>query len=160
MYCDKCGNKLEPKFLEFEGMIPYCNSCNEYKFLKYSTAVSMVILNYERTKTLLIRQYGSKTYILVAGYVDKGESLEHALLREMGEEIGRRPIFYKYQKSQYFKKSETLICNFYCILNSEDLFPNHEIDDYLWAPLDEAKELLKDTTLAKDFFKIYLESGE
>ena len=87
-YCVECGNKLEPKFLEHEGMIPYCNKCNAYRFPIFNTAVSMVVLNEEKNKTLFIQQYNRPRNILVAGYVNKGESAEEAVKRELLEETG------------------------------------------------------------------------
>ena len=86
-YCYECGTKLTEKFLENEGMIPYCETCQEFRFPIFSTAVSMEIFNPEKDKVLLIQQYGKKRNILVAGYVNKGESAEHAMVREVMEEV-------------------------------------------------------------------------
>ena len=72
-YCMECGTELEAKHLENEGNIPYCNSCEGYRFPVFNTAVSMVILNKEQDKILLIKQYGGADYILCAGYVNKGK---------------------------------------------------------------------------------------
>ena len=58
-YCEKCGNKLELKFLELEGMIPFCNKCNDYRFPYFNTAVSMIIVNPDETKMLYVKQYGT-----------------------------------------------------------------------------------------------------
>ena len=46
-YCYECGTKLTEKFLENEGMIPYCETCQEFRFPIFSTAVSMEIFNPE-----------------------------------------------------------------------------------------------------------------
>ena len=107
-YCVNCGTKLILKDLDNEGMIPYCAKCNEYRFPIFSTAVSMVIVTEDLSHTLLIKQYGKDRNILVAGYVNKGESLEEALVREMNEEIGISPVSYKFQKSKYFEKTRQL----------------------------------------------------
>ena len=71
-YCVECGTKLIYKELENEGMIPYCEKCHEYRFPIFSSAVSMIILNPDKNKILLIKQYGKPSYILVAGYINKG----------------------------------------------------------------------------------------
>ncbi|MBO5542525.1 MAG: NUDIX domain-containing protein, partial [Acholeplasmatales bacterium] len=128
MYCSKCGNVLEKKFLEHEGMINFCKCCNEYVFDRTNVAVSMIILNPDETKMLFIKQYGKDKFILVAGYTNPGESLEHTVYREMGEEIGRYPKSIEFNMSKYFAPSNTLISNFICKLTSMDIFPNEEID--------------------------------
>lgn len=155
MFCSKCGTPLEKKFLEMEGMINFCPSCNEYVFDRMNVAVSMIILNPDETKVLYIKQYGRDKFILVAGYTNVGESLEHTVYREMGEEIGRYPSSIEFNMSKYFKPSNTLISNFICKLTSMDIFPNNEIDYYEWIPIEEAQDKIKDAKLAKEFVKEY-----
>ncbi len=155
MYCSKCGNKLEKKFLRLEGMIDFCSNCNEYVFEKTNVAVSMIILNPSETKTLYIKQYGTNKFRLVAGYTNKGESLEHTVYREMGEEIGRYPSSISFNMSKFFEPSNTLIANFICKLTSEEIFPNEEIDYYEWIDLDDAIDKIKEARLAKVFVSEY-----
>lgn len=157
MYCIKCGNELISKFLIHEGMIPFCNTCNDYVFPKYNCAVSMIILNPDKNKLLLVKQYGTNKYRLVAGYVDHKENLEHAVYRELGEEVGRYPNSIKFNASRYFPKSDTLISNFIVVLTTEEINPNYEIDEYAWISLDNALDALKDAKLAYEFVKIYLD---
>ena len=96
-YCFECGSKLVEKECIncgiSEGMVPYCPVCGEFRFPFFNSAVSMVIFNKDLTKTLLIRQYGNDKNILVAGYVNKGENLETALVRELKEEYPDLLVF-------------------------------------------------------------------
>lgn len=154
-YCEICGNKLELRFLELEGMIPFCNKCNDYRFPYFNTAVSMIILNPDETKMLFVKQYGTGRNRLVAGYVNKGEALEHAVYREMGEEIGRFPTMIKFNQSSYFKKSNSLLVNFITKLTTEELLTNAEIDSYEWVSLDEAKDKIKEASLSSQFVNNY-----
>ena len=67
-YCMHCGTKLISKYLESEGKeIPFCPSCNDFRFPVFNTAVSAIIHNQEDSDYLLIRQYGGSEYILCAG---------------------------------------------------------------------------------------------
>ena len=156
MYCEKCGTKLEKKFLKLEGMVPYCNTCKDYRFPKFNSAVSMIILNPDETKTLYVKQYGTGKFRLVAGYLEYGESLEHAVYREMSEEIGRIPTSIKFNASKYFEPSGTLMNNFICKLTTEELNTNDEIDEYEWVSIDEMEEKIRPARLAHQFVKIYL----
>ena len=78
-YCEQCGNKLILKNIEKEGEIPYCSSCDKLYFPMFNTAVSMIALNPQKDKILLIKQYGKNRNILVAGYVNKGENAEETI---------------------------------------------------------------------------------
>jgi len=69
-YCMECGTKLETKYLENEGVIPFCPNCNEFRFPIYSCAVSMEVLNPDKNKVVLIKQYGRDFNVLVAGYIN------------------------------------------------------------------------------------------
>ncbi len=151
-YCYECGTKLTERFLEREGMIPYCENCRTFRFPIFNTAVSMEIYNPGRDKLLLIQQYGRKRYILVAGYVNKGESAEHAVAREVMEEVGLRVVEYKFNKSEYFEKSNTLMVNFACVVDSEDLsYMTDEVDKAKWFSIEDAKREIFHGSLAEKF---------
>ena len=66
-YCMQCGCELDEKSLMGEGMVPYCPRCGEFRFRVFSTAVSMIVMNKSLDRVLLVRQYGRKHHILVAG---------------------------------------------------------------------------------------------
>lgn len=76
-HCFECGTALIEKELEEEGIVPYCPKCQQYRFPMYNVAVSMIVVDEETGKILLIQQYGKPFYILVAGYVNRGEAEEH-----------------------------------------------------------------------------------
>ena len=77
-HCYECGTALTERELEGEGIVPYCPQCQQYRFPMYNVAVSMVVIDEQTGQILLIRQYGKPHFILVAGYVNRGEQLEHA----------------------------------------------------------------------------------
>ena len=157
-YCMECGTKLEDKFLKNEGMIPYCSSCQAYRFPVFSTAVSMEVLNPEQDKILLIKQYGKDRYILVAGYVNKGENAEDTVVREVKEELGLHVKELHFEKSEYYAPSNTLMLNFSCVVDSESLarISEEEIDSCRWFSLSEAAENIAEGSLAGKFLTRFL----
>ena len=156
----ECGQELVMKECEHEGMVPYCPTCKEYRFPIFHTAVSMVVLNPSEDKILMIQQYGRKSNILVAGYVNKMECAEEALRREMKEEIGRDILRMRYMKSEYFEKSNTLIWNFAVVIDSEDLNDvcEWEVDDANWFTFEEALVCVKQDSLAQRFLQYFMKS--
>ena len=110
-HCYECGTALTERELEGEGIVPYCPQCQQYRFPMYNVAVSMVVINEQTGQILLIRQYGKPQFILVAGYVNRGEQLEHAVCREVKEETGMTVTHVKFNRTKFFEPSNTLMCN-------------------------------------------------
>lgn len=156
-FCVKCGNILEPKELKNEGLIPFCSKCNEYRFEQFNVAVSMVILNKDMNKTLFIEQYGKSMKVLVAGYVNKGESAEDAVRRELFEEVGLNVHSMKFQISKYHEKSGTLMLNYLVIVEDLMVLKNFEVDRFDWYDLEEAYKLTNVGSLAKEFYDYFYE---
>ena len=152
-YCMECGTKLKMMPLKGEGEVPYCERCGTFRFPVFSTACSMIVMNPEETKILLIKQYGRDDYILVAGYVNKGEDAEAAALREIREELGVNAADIRFNRTHYFAPSNTLMINFRILLPSEEIHPNEEIDDWQWFSLAEAREKVRPNSLARDFLE-------
>ena len=160
-FCEVCGCELVDRYLENEGIIPYCKKCGEYRFPKYNVAVSIITVDDENERILLIKQYGRDSYILVAGYVNKGESAENAVKRELAEETGLTAGAIRYNRSRYFERSNTLMLNFTChIRGGHELTPNDEIDEAEWFGFDEARASIRHDSLAEFFLCSYLDSAE
>lgn len=157
-HCMACGAKLTEKYLEGEGMIPYCSACGQFRFPIFNTAVSMVVMDAAGEKILLIKQYNRPDYILVAGYVNRGESVEHAVRREILEETGMHVSKIQFNRSKFFEPSNTLMINFAAFAeNPAELHSNREIDSWAWFSKEEALIHIKPNSLAREFLTAYLE---
>ena len=157
-YCMECGSELVLKYLEDEGEIPYCGRCGQFRFPVFSVAVSVEVQSPDRERILLIKQYGKDRYILVAGYINKGENAEDTVRREVMEEIGLKVHNVHFEKSEYFRPSNTLMLNFSCVAESEDLsgVSEKEIDSCRWFSRDQAAEEIADGSLAEKFLLRFL----
>ncbi|MEI8658421.1 NUDIX domain-containing protein [Vibrio sp. Hal054] len=158
-FCKDCGHLLTEKDCTNEGIVPFCDHCNQYRFPAFSTAISAIILNPDQTKIVLIQQYGRKDNILIAGYVAQGDDLETTLIREIQEELGLSVQSYRFMSSEYHKGSNTLMCNYLCTVNSENLSgTNHEIDHAAWFTFAEAVREVKRDSLAQTFLHRAIDS--
>lgn len=158
-HCYICGDKLVKKVLEGEGEIPYCKKCGTFRFPIFSTAVSMIIQNPDRNKILLIQQYGKGNNVLVAGYINKGENAESAVIREIKEEIGIEVEDVRFNKTEYFEMTNTLMINFSCTAKTEDLsnVNQKEVDRAEWFGKDIVREVIMPNSLAERFLLAFLE---
>lgn len=157
-YCQECGTALTEKELEHEGVIPFCPKCRVYRFPMYNVAVSMVVISEENRKILLVKQYGKDYFRLVAGYVNRTETLEHAAVRELKEETGMTAERIRFNRTRFFEPSNTLMCNFTVFVkNDRELNPNYEIDSCGWFSFDDARSNTDPKTLAGQFLNEYLD---
>lgn len=155
-YCEICGEKLILKENGIDGKIPFCQKCQQFRFPTFNSAISAIVFNPQKNKILLIQQYGRPYYILIAGYINKGENAKEALIREIKEEIGLHVIDYEYNDNEYFSKTNTLIHNYAVLVESEDFCLTDEVDYAKWYKLDEALDIIKADSLAKSFLQRYL----
>ena len=148
-YCPVCGAKLSLRRHPTEPPTPWCADCGDWRFPLFSAAVSVILLDRAGKRVLLIRQYGEQDPMLPAGYVDKGERAEAAVVREIREELGITALSPRFLGSHYYAPSETLMLNFLAVAGEESARPNSEVDSWEWVPAGEAKTLVKPGGLAE-----------
>lgn len=154
-YCYECGSKLVLKECfnceESEGLVPYCEKCDAFRFPIFNTAVSMVVCNKDYSKVLLIQQYHRGVYGLVAGYVEKGENLGETLIRELKEEVNLDTMSFRYNDSKYYEKTNSLMCNFIVQAEEENFKLNSEVDIARWFDIKTAQKEVMQHSLASYF---------
>lgn len=159
-FCIDCGTELIEKEDGNEGMVPFCPSCNKFRYPQYNVAVSMVTRDEKTGKILLIQQYGRPSYILVAGYVNRGEKAEEAVVREVLEETGLTVSRLHFNRTTFFEPSNTLMCNFTAwVNNAEEINPNNEVDSFAWFTPEEARTNIRPGSLAEKFLLAYLDEA-
>ncbi len=151
MYCRDCGEKLTLRFLENEGLVPYCDKCRKFKFPFFPVAVSMAVTNRAENKILLARHTGDDDYKLFAGYVKKGESAEKAIPRELKEETSLSAVKWKYLASRYHEAKDLLMLGFLVMAEEGEIVLNEEIDSVRWCTPDEARGLIRKNSTAEYF---------
>ena len=152
MYCRNCGEKLSLRFCENEGLVPYCNKCENYMFPQFSVAVSMVVTNRAQDKVLLAKHADDDDFILFAGYVKKGENTEKTVPREIKEELGLNVIKIKYMSSRYHEPKDILMLNFIVVVDeNQPIKLNEEIAEARWCTPEEGMALIRKGTTAEHF---------
>ena len=94
----------------------------------------------------------------MAGYVNRGEGLEQAVVREIKEETGMTVSRIKFNRTNFFEPSNTLMCNFTAFVkDASEMSPNSEIDSYQWFTPDKARKNIRPDSLAEKFLNAYLD---
>ena len=152
-YCPVCGRPLQLRPHPTEPPTAWCEGCEDWRFPLFSCAVSSILLDKSGTCMLLIRQYAEADPVLVAGYVDKGETAEEALLREVREELGMTARSPRFLGSHYYAPSETLMLHFLAVLEEDEAIPGPEVDSWEWVKVEDAARLVKPGGLAETLLR-------
>ena len=156
MFCRDCGEKLTLRFLENEGLVPYCPKCEKFKFPFFPVAVSMVVTNRAENKVLLAKHVGDDDFKLFAGYVKKGENAERAIPRELREETNLPAVKWRYVGSRYHEAKNILMLGFLVTAEEQAITLNEEIDEARWCSPDEAREIIRRNSTAEYFLGLAL----
>ena len=151
MYCRDCGEKLTLRFMENEGLVPYCTKCDKFKFPFFPVAVSMTVVNRAETKVLLAKHKGDEDFKLFAGYVKKGENVEKTIPRELREETKLNAIKWRYFASRFHDKKDILMLNFIVTADEGETVLNDELEEVRWCTPEEARALIRKNSTAEYF---------
>ena len=142
-YCGVCGQRTEPKQ---GGHLRQCTNeaCSRQLFPRTDPAI-IVLVTYGE-KCLLARPPGWKPngYATIAGFVEPGESLESAVLREVYEETGVRVTTVTYHSSQPWPFPCSIMLGFTAEANGASIrVDGDEIEDAKWFSHGEIYQGIK-----------------
>ena len=110
--------------------------------------VGAIILNPSNKILLCKSKKWNNKFVIPGGHIERGETMEDALKREVREETGLEIFDIELISLQESIFSETfaeerhfIFIDFICRTHSSTVTLNDEADDYLWADLDEIPEL-------------------
>jgi NAD+ diphosphatase len=109
-HCPRCGAATVP---EAGGWVRRCPSDNSEHYPRTDPAIIVTVVGPD--DRLLLGGGGpldSRTYSTLAGFVEPGESLEQAVTREIGEEVGVRITAAQYLGSQSWPFPASLMLGF------------------------------------------------
>jgi NAD+ diphosphatase len=136
-HCPRCGGRLESAQA---GHVLTCTDCGKQQFPRTDPAVIMLVTNGDRA--LLGRQpsWPEGRYSTLAGFVDPGESLEQAVVREVAEEVGIEVTDVTYFGNQPWPFPASLMVGFFArAITTEISVDNEEISDARWFTREEMK---------------------
>ena len=110
VYCPKCGM---PTSITSGGCVRTCFNENYEVFPRTDPAIIVSVLD-DQDRILLGSQgtWGENRWSVLAGFVEPGESLNHAVVREVFEEAGVRVINPEYLGSQAWPYPHSLMVGF------------------------------------------------
>lgn len=148
-FCGGCGQPMQHS--ETERML-FCPHCGNQVYPKISPAVILAV--HDRDKLLMSKYRGrtSGNYILLAGFVEVGESPEDAAKREVFEETGVRIKNLCYYRSQPWGYSNSLLMGYFAELDGDNtiVVQEEELSEAKWIPREEIICSQEDFSLTND----------
>jgi NAD+ diphosphatase len=138
-YCGVCG---APNRASEGGFVMACTNrdCNHKSFPRIDPAV--IVLVHRGDRCLLGRQaaWPEGRFSTIAGFVEPGESLEDAVLREVHEETNIRVGNCTYIGSQPWPFPAAMMLGFHAVGLSDDIrFNDRELVEARWLTRDEIR---------------------
>ena len=142
LFCGTCGASTESKKLGHER---HCSNtkCAKVHFPRTDPAVIMLVIHPDQKRCLLgrNRRFKGIRFSTIAGFVEPGESLEHAVAREVFEETSIRTKSVEYLASQPWPFPASVMIGFKAQATSTEIVcSDKELIEARWF---SRKEIIK-----------------
>jgi NAD+ diphosphatase len=158
-YCGRCGVETEDLPGERARVCPRCGLTS---YPRLSPAVIVLVTRGDGDEVLLARShhFPAGMYSILAGFVEPGESLEEAVVREIGEEAGIELSGLRYFGSQPWPYPNSLMIGFTATYAGGEIrLDEREIADAAWFGRDNLPLLPGRPSIARRMLDRWLEGG-
>lgn len=146
-YCGRCGTPTTRKPNEFAMQ---CPSCGLLTYPRISPAVMVLIRRGDELLLARSPHFRSGMYSALAGFVEAGETVEFAAVREVREEVGIEIANLRYFRSQPWPFPDSLMLAFFADYAGGEITPDPaEIAEAGWFPIDALPTLPDPVSIAR-----------
>jgi NAD+ diphosphatase len=127
-----------------------CPSCGLLTYPRISPAVMVLIRRGDELLLARSPHFRSGMYSALAGFVEAGETVEHAAVREVREEVGVEIANLRYFQSQPWPFPDSLMLAFFADYAGGEITPDpSEIEAAGWFAIDELPTLPDPVSIAR-----------
>ena len=158
-FCGRCGAPLAREPAE---RALCCPGCGKIVYPRINPVVIVAVTSGDR---LLMTRYAGGSYrswALVAGFVEVGETPEDAARREVLEETGVRIKNLRYAAAQPWAFSDSLLLGFFAELDGPDAITlqQSELSEAAWVPRAEIRHQPEDFSLTGELIDRFVRGEE
>jgi NAD+ diphosphatase len=147
VFCGSCGTPLHEKDGE---AVKVCGSCGTTAYPRLAPAVIMAVTRDDAILLGRASRFPAGMYSTLAGFVEPGETLETAVARELGEEVGVEVTDIRYVASQPWPFPHSLMLGFTCRYLCGEIRVNRaELEDAAWFTADRMPRLPPRISIAR-----------
>ena len=146
-YCGRCGTPTTRKPDEFAMQ---CPSCGLITYPRISPAVMVLVRRGDELLLARSPHFRPGMFSALAGFVEAGETVEHAAVREVREEVGIEIANLRYFQSQPWPFPDSLMLAFFADYAGGEIAPDPaEIEEAGWFALDALPPLPDPVSIAR-----------
>lgn len=136
IFCGVCGS---PNRLLSSGHKLVCSNeeCARQSFPRIDPAIIVLVTHEDACLLGRNANWSPKHFSTLAGFVEPGESLEDAVVREVFEEAGIRLNKIRYVSSQPWPFPASSMCGFYAEAENRDCAVGDELEEVRWFTVGE-----------------------
>jgi NAD+ diphosphatase len=141
-FCGVCGS---PNQLHSSGHKMICSNeeCARQSFPRIDPAIIVLVTHGDACLLGRNSSWPEKRFSTLAGFVEPGESLEDAVVREVFEESRVRLKEIRYISSQPWPFPASSMCGFYAEAESRSCEPSSELAELRWFTVNELTEAVR-----------------
>ena len=143
-FCGVCGN---PNLLRSAGHRMVCSNeeCSRESFPRIDPAIIVLVTNKDACLLGRNAKWPPKQFSTLAGFVEPGESLEDAVVREVFEEVQVQLQDIRYVSSQPWPFPASAMCGFYAEAIDRSCGTSDEVEEARWFTVNSLTQaVLKD----------------
>jgi NAD+ diphosphatase len=141
-FCGACG---APNRLESAGHRLVCSepACARESFPRIDPAIIVLVTHDDACLLGRNASWPEKRFSTLAGFVEPGESLEDAVVREVYEESRARLKAIRYVSSQPWPFPSSAMCGFYAEAVGQECEASDEMDELRWLTAQQIEAALR-----------------
>ena len=145
-FCGVCGH---PNRLQSAGHKLVCSNeeCARQSFPRIDPAIIVLVTHGNACLLGRNTNWPARRFSTLAGFVEPGESLEDAVVREVFEEAHVRLKEIRYVSSQPWPFPASSMCGFYAEAESRDCQASKELEELRWFDVDELTAAVKERSI-------------
>jgi NAD+ diphosphatase len=145
-FCGVCGS---PNQLLSAGHKLVCSNdeCTRQSFPRIDPAIIVLVTHEDACLLGRNPNWPPKRFSTLAGFVEPGESLEDAVVREVYEEAGVRLRDIRYVSSQPWPFPASSMCGFYAEAEDRSCRVTDELEEIRWFTIGQLTDAVKDQSV-------------
>jgi NAD+ diphosphatase len=146
LFCGVCGS---PNRLESSGHKLVCSNdeCARQSFPRIDPAIIVLITQGDACLLGRNANWPARHFSTLAGFVEPGESLEDAVVREVFEEASIRLKEIRYVSSQPWPFPASSMCGFYAEAENRECKTSDELEELRWFTITELRHAVMDGSI-------------
>lgn len=156
-FCGRCGKETRPLRAERGKQ---CTACGLVTYPRLSPAIIVLVQRDDRILLARSPRFPPGMFGLIAGFVEPGENLEHALLREVKEETGIFVKNIRYFGSEPWPFPDSLMVGFTAdFAGGELVVDKNEIESAFWFDREHLPRIPEKLSISRTLIDWWIEKG-